>query len=142
MIVLDTNVISEPLKRSPDPGVLSWLDQQGAETLFLTTTSLSELLLGIELLPKGKRKQGLDRALSELISYLFGDRILDFDRQAALVYAPLVSQARSTGRTISIADGQIAAVAKSRGYSVASRDTMPFTAAGLTVINPWQEEKT
>ncbi len=140
MIVLDTNVVSEPLKSKPNPVVLNWLDRQTAETLYLTTTSLAELLLGIELLPHGKRKQGLDQALTELVSQLFGLRILDFDRAAAQTYGPLISRTRSAGKAISTADGQIAAIAATRGFSVATRDTVPFTAAGLTVINPWQEE--
>ena len=88
MIVLDTNVVSEPMKSNANSAVQAWLDRQAAETLYLTATSLSELLVGIEILPDGKRKEGLDGALSELLVRLFGSRILPFDRQAALAYAP------------------------------------------------------
>ena len=139
MIVLDTNVISEPMKSSGNLAVQTWLDRQAAETLYLTATSLSELLVGIEILPDGKRKEGLDAALSELVVMLFGSRILPFDQQAAMAYAPLVRRARSAGRLISVADGQIAAIAAVHGFTIATRDTAPFVAAGVPVINPWEE---
>ncbi|TXL72212.1 type II toxin-antitoxin system VapC family toxin [Vineibacter terrae] len=137
MIVLDTNVVSEPMKREGHAGVLAWLDQQAAETLYLTTTSLAELLVGIEILPRGKRKQGLDAALSELLFRLFGERILAFDQKAATVYAPLIGRARKAGHAISMADGQIAAIAVAHGFAVATRDHAPFKAAGVRTINPW-----
>jgi toxin FitB len=137
VIVLDTNVVSEPIRPHGNPAVRSWLDQQVAETLYLTATSLSELLMGVEILPDGKRKEGLGTILSELIDRLFESRILPFDQQAALVYAPLVGRARAAGHAISVADGQIAAIAALRGFTVATRDTGPFVAAGVPVINPW-----
>ncbi len=137
MIILDTNVVSEPMKPNANPAVQRWLDQQVAETLYLTAINLSELLVGIEILPDGKRKEGLDTALAELVARLFGSRILSFDQQAAMVYAPLVNRARIGGRIISVADGQIAAIAAVHGFAVATRDTEPFFAAGVTVINPW-----
>lgn len=139
MIVLDTNVVSEPMKPNGNPAVLAWLDRQAAETLYLTATSLSELLVGIEILPDGKRKAGLDTALSELLMNLFGSRILPFDQQAAMAYAPLVGRARAGGCLISVADGQIAAIAAAHKFTVATRDTAPFVAAGVPVINPWEE---
>ncbi|MHB8456000.1 MAG: PIN domain-containing protein [Acidiferrobacterales bacterium] len=139
MIILDTNVVSEPMKPNGNPAVHAWLDQQAAETLYLTTTSLSELLVGIEMLPDGKRKEGLDVALSELVMRLFGSRILSFDQQAAMAYAPLIGRARAGGCLISVADGQIAAIAAVHGFSVATRDIAPFVAAGVPVINPWEE---
>lgn len=138
MIVLDTNVISEPMKPNGNPAVQHWLDQQLAETLYLTATSLAELLVGIEILPHGKRKEGLDAALRELVIMLFGSRILAFDQQAAMAYAPLISRARSNGRLISVADGQIAAIAAVHGFTVATRDTEPFVSVGVPVINPWE----
>jgi plasmid stability protein/predicted nucleic acid-binding protein len=107
----------------------------------LTATSLSELLVGIDRLPDGKRKKGLDIALHEFLARLFEDRILPFDNQAAVAYAPLISRARASGATISVADGQIAAIATVHGFSVATRDAAPFVAAGVAVINPWEEEQ-
>ena len=139
MIILDTNVLSEPMKPGGSSTVQSWLDRQASETLYLTATSLSELLVGIELLPGGKRKEGLGAALSELVARLFEGRILPFDEQAATRYAPLVVRARADGRRISVADGQIAAIASLHGFAVATRDIAPFAAAGVPVINPWRE---
>ena len=139
MIILDTNVVSEPMKRIGDSAVQTWLDSQAAETLYLTATSLYELLVGIEILPASKRKKGLGAALNELLVILFESRILPFNQQAALAYAPLVSRARARGRLISVADGQIAAIAATHGFTVATRDTAPFRAAGVPVINPWDE---
>ena len=137
MIVLDTNVVAEPMKADFAPAVCTWLDRQVAETLYLTAVSLSELLLGIALLPSGRRRDGLDAALTELMEHLFGSRILPFDEAAAARYATLMAKARAAGRAISAADGQIAAIAAVHGFSVATRDTAPFLAAGVPVLDPW-----
>lgn len=137
MMILDTNVISEPMKAAADPLVADWLDRQAAETLYLTAINLSELLLGIELLPEGKRKRGLDQAMQQLLDRLFAARFLDFDREAAVAYAVLVRRALARGLAISVADGQIAAIAAVHGFAVVTRDTAPFLAAGVPVVNPW-----
>jgi predicted nucleic acid-binding protein len=139
VIILDTNVVSEPMKLDGDRGVQAWLDEQIADSLYLTSISLSELLLGVELLPDGKRKEGLAAALNELLVTLFGPRILPFDQRAATMYAARICRARASGRTISMADGQIAAIAAVHGFTVATRDTTPFIAAGVPVMNPWEE---
>lgn len=134
MIILDTNVVSEAIKVGRDPNVLSWLNQQAAETLYLTATSLSELLTGIEILPDGKRKDGLSTGLGELIAKLFGSRILPFDKDAAVTNALLVGKARVAGKAVSIQDAQIAAIAHVHDFAVATRDTTPFIALGVSVI--------
>jgi toxin FitB len=139
MIVLDTNVVSEPMRANGSPFVRAWLDRQVAETLYLTATSLAELMVGIEALPAGKHKSQLAAGVAELLGRLFGSRILPFDRDAAMMYAGMVSRARARGRLISVADGQIAAIAAVRGFAVATRDTAPFEAAGITVIDPWRD---
>jgi toxin FitB len=138
VIILDTNVVSEPMRSRGNRGVQRWLDAQVAETLYLTTISMSELLLGVELLPDGKRKDGLAAALRDLLRGLFGPRILPFDVHAATQYASCVSRARTVGRPISMADGQIAAIAAVHGFAVATRDTAPFVAVGVPVVNPWE----
>ncbi|MDI9232893.1 type II toxin-antitoxin system VapC family toxin [Limnohabitans lacus] len=137
MILLDTNVISEPLKLSADAGVLSWIDAQSIDTLYLSAISLAELRFGIAALPSGKRKETLHLGLEQRILPLFADRILPFDASASQAYADILSTARTQGRAISTADGYIAATAKRHGFMVATRDASPFEAAGLTVINPW-----
>jgi toxin FitB len=138
VIVLDTNVVSEPMRRDADPAVQAWLDRQAAETLYLTAINLSELLLGVELLPAGKRKRNLAEGLEKLLGELFGPRILPFDQEAAAIYAHIISRAQAKGVAIGVADGQIAAIAAAHGFAVATRDTIPFKAAGVSVINPWR----
>ena len=137
MILLDTNVVSEPLRPKPDRNVLGWLDAQVVETLYLSTVSLAELLLGIESLPAGKRRKALAAALAEQVIALFGERIVPFDLAAAQTYGKIVTRARRGGYPIAVADAQIAAIAASRHSSVATRDEAPFQAAGVAVINPW-----
>lgn len=139
MIILDTNVVSEPMRPHGNPAVLRWLDQQADETLYLTATSFAELLLGVEILPKGKRKAGMAAALAGLIAELFGSRILPFDAAAASHYASLVGRARAAGHAVGVADGQIAAIAAANGFAVATRDASPFQVTGVPVVNPWKE---
>jgi toxin FitB len=137
MILVDTNVVSETMRPTPDPAVIAWLDAQAAESLYLSSVSLAELLLGIAVLPDGRRKIELGSSLLSNAVILFGDRLLPFDVPAAQAYATLVSAARSAGHAIGVADGQIAAIATAKGLAVATRDIGPFEAAGLSVINPW-----
>jgi predicted nucleic acid-binding protein len=137
MILLDTNVVSEPLKVAGDAGVLAWLDAQLVETLYLSTISLAELRFGIAALPPGKRKDTLHASLEQRILPLFAGRILPFDAAASAAYAELRARARADGKAIAPADGYIAATATTHGLIVATRDTAPFEAAGLIVINPW-----
>jgi toxin FitB len=138
MIVLDTNVISEPLKPRADPAVTRWLDVQNPEALYLTATVLSEVLIGIALLPAGRRKRGMELAMQSLQTKLFTGRFLPFDREAAIAFALLGSRAAAKGYSISVPDCQIAAIAAVHSFAVATRDTAPFLAAGVPVINPWK----
>ena len=136
MIVLDTNVVSEAMKPEPSPAVMAWLNAQAAPTLFLSSVTLAELLFGIAALPAGRRKDLLSQALEGLLR-LFRDRVLPFDTDAARHYAELAVTARASGRGLPTPDGYIAAIAASRGFMVASRDTAPYEAASVSVINPW-----
>lgn len=136
MIVLDTNVVSEAMKPEPDRAVRAWLDEQAAETLYLTSVTIAELLFGIGALPAGRRKQALATTLDGVLA-LFDGRILPFDTDAARRYADLAVAARDAGRGIPTPDGYIAAIAVSRGFTVATRDTSAFDAAGVAVIDPW-----
>jgi toxin FitB len=138
MILLDTNVISEPLKLTGNTTVRAWIDAQLIETLYLSTISLAELRFGIALLPVGKRRTALHSSLEQRVLPLFSGRILSFDAAASDAYAKLRARARSEGTAIAPADGYIAAIAVTHGLIVATRDTVPFEAAGLAVINPWK----
>lgn len=137
MILLDTNVISEPFKLTADVAVLNWIDAQMIETLYLSTISLAELRFGIAALSPGKRRDTLHTSFEQRILPLFAGRILPFDAAASEAYAALRARARAQGKAIAPADGYIAATAISHGLMVATRDTGPFEAAGLKVINPW-----
>lgn len=137
MIVLDTNVISEAMKPEPNAAVRAWLNNQAAETLYLSSVTLAELLYGIRALPTGKRKDRLAQALDGLME-LFKDRVLPFDVDAARRYAELAVTAKSAGREFPTPDGYIAAIAASQGFMVASRDMAPYQAVSVPVINPWE----
>lgn len=137
MILLDTNVVSEPLRANSDANVLAWFDAQMIETLYLSTISLAELRFGIAALPEGKRRETLHTRFEQQVLPLFAGRILAFDEQASITYAALRAHARAAGQAVAAADGYIAAIAAAHGFAIATRDTSPFTAAGLPVINPW-----
>lgn len=139
MILLDTNVISEPLRREPEPGVIEWIDAQALETLYLSAITVAELRSGIALLPAGKRRTGLLENLERRVLPLFAGRVLPFDLPCTQTYAELIAKTQKTGLAIAAADGFIAATAAANGFAVATRDTSPFEAAGITVINPWKE---
>jgi predicted nucleic acid-binding protein len=134
---LDTNVVSETMRRNPDPRVVEWLDARVVETLYLSTVSLAELLFGIASLPDGRRRTEMGLVFDARLTVLFADRVLPFDVAAARSYAAIMSGARALGRPLAVADGQIAATAMVHGFAVASRDVVPFQAAGVTVIDPW-----
>jgi len=137
MILLDTNVISEPWKPAPDIAVLTWLDAQAIETLFISAISIAELRFGIASMPSGKRQTILhDRLEGEVLPH-FDGRILPFNAGTSQFYAELMAGGRLSGRAIGKADGYIAATAAEKHLVVATRDTSPFEAAGLKVINPW-----
>jgi len=137
MILVDTNVISEPLQPIPDRRVVDWMDAQAIETLFLSAITVAELRFGVAVLPAGKRRDRLAARLEQEVLPLFADLILPFDLAASQSFATLMASARAKGETIGKADGFIAAIAASHGFAVATRDTAPFVAAGLSVIDPW-----
>lgn len=137
MILLDTNVVSEPLRPRPEPAVLRWLDAQPFETLFLPAVGLAELMFGVAVLPAGRRQRALQTQLEQRVLAVFEQRILPFDAAAATAHAQLRVDAKNRGLAISIVDRYIAAIALAHRLTVATRDTAPFAAAGLSVINPW-----
>lgn len=137
MIILDTHVVSEPLKPEPEPAVLDWLNRQEPQTLYLTTVNLAELLAGIETMPAGRRRTELGAALTGQMMPLFEGRILAFDRPAAEAFARINASAQSAGSSISFADGAIAAIASAHGFMVATRNVRDFEGTGVEIFNPW-----
>lgn len=137
MILLDTNVVSEPLRPAPDVRVIAWIDAQPLETLFLSAITVAELRAGVALLPAGKRQTGLQENLEKRVLPLFTGRILPFDLACTQAYSQLLTKARAAGHAIATADGYIASIAAANQFAVATRDTGPFEAAGVAVVNPW-----
>lgn len=139
MIILDTNVLSEIQRPVPNPNVMAWLDAQEPGNLYVTAITAEELLFGAFILPAGDRKTRLVGAIEAMLQDDFVGRILPYDGAASLFYAMRVSRARESGVTIGHADGQIGAiVAAQKVASIATRDTAPFQAMGVEVINPWE----
>lgn len=133
MILLDTHVVSEPLRPAPDERVIAWIDAQPLETLFLSAITVAELRAGVAQLPPGRRRTSLHESLETRVLPLFAGRVLPFDLACTQAYAALMSAARAAGLAIASADGYIAVA---NGLAVATRDTGAFKAAGSVVIDP------
>ena len=140
MYVLDTNVVSELMREQPQAEVLVWMDRQLTDNLYVTAVTEAEIRTGIAILPDGERRRGLTAAAERAFGVLFAERILPFDSDAAQVYAVVVVTRRTAGHPITQADCQIAAIARSLGASVATRDVKGFEGCGIDVINPWAEQ--
>ena len=138
MILLDTNVISESQRQVPNARVLDWIDAQALETLYLSAITVADLRAGIALMPAGKRHDSLHENLEKRLLPMFANRVLSFDMACTKAYAELLAKSRAAGLAIETADAFIAAVALANGFTVATRDTSPFEAVGLNVINPWE----
>jgi len=136
MIILDTNVISEFTRPTVSERVESWLAAQDPLELATTTVTEAELLAGIELMPNGRRKNDIERETVNFLNYL-GPRVLPFDRDAAREYAAIVVMRRAARLKTDGADGQIAAIARLHGASVATRNIADFEHSGIKLINPW-----
>ncbi|MBM3762585.1 MAG: type II toxin-antitoxin system VapC family toxin [Acidobacteria bacterium] len=138
MIVLDTNVISEPLKSKPSQRVIDWMDNQNAETLFITSFTRAELRHGVLRLPDGKRKNSLTAQVEQIL-HLFQLRTLDFDSAAADELAGIAAACEKVGKRALAPDAYIAACATVRGFAVATRNRNHFEHLGVQIINPWEE---
>jgi hypothetical protein len=137
LIILDTNVVSELLRPAPAEAVDQWLAAQDGACIYLTTITEAELLHGVALLPAGRRRTALAKAIDGILAEEFRGRILTFDSAAARAYAAIAAQLRAAGRPMSHFDGQIAAIARAHGSAVATRNTADFGHCGINVIDPW-----
>ena len=135
MIVLDTNVLSEPLKQQPDEHVLVWLASLDEEA-GVTSVSVGELLTGVRALPAGRRREGLLEAIEATLR-TFAGSVLAYDEVAARHYARLQELRRAAGRPLAVEDGMIAAICTARGTTLATRNTTDFAGLGLDLIDPW-----
>lgn len=135
MIVLDTNVLSEPLRARPDERVLAWLEEV-EEPVAITAVSVGELLVGAERLPDGRRRDELLLAV-EAVAAAFEDDVLPYDTAAARRFATMHVARRSAGRPLSTEDGMIAAICAGNGGRLATRNTRDFDGLGLVLVDPW-----
>jgi len=140
MIVLDTSILSELIKPTPDANVERWVADQPVASLFISAITEAELRYGIAILPVGKRRTILCDTIAAILEIEFRGQILPFDSGAAIHFAEIASHRRKLGRPIMQADAQIAAIALSRGAALATRNQADFEACGLTIINPWNRQ--
>ena len=138
MIILDTNVLSEFMRAVPNPTVMDWIARQVSSEVFVTTITQAEMYYGLALLPIGKRRSDMERAVQQMFEQDFLERILTFDSAAALEYAKLASFRRQIGKPIAQADAQIAAIALSRNAVLATRNIADFCDCQITLVNPWE----
>lgn len=138
MIILDTNVLSALMRRTPAAAVVAWLDRQPAESIWITSVTLFEARLGLALLPDGKRQTALVSAFARLLEEDLENRVLDFDTGAAIEAAELAAQRQKAGRPVDIRDTQIAGIALARRATLATRNARHFADLTINVIDPWQ----
>ena len=139
MILLDTNILSELLRKTPEPRVEAWVAAQDGADIYLSAVTEAELRLGVAVLPAGRRRTKLAEMMNGILQEDFRGRILPFDSPAAAVYADIAADRRAAGRPISQLDCQIAAIACLHGAAVATRNVRDFEGCGIDVIDPWQE---
>ena len=137
MSILDTNVVSELMRPSPSEIVARWVDRQISTSLYISTITEAELRYGAELLPEGRRKNGLLSTMESMFREEFAGRILPFDRAAAQAYAVIAAARRAAGLSVKHSDCQIAAIARATGMSIVTRNVRDFEGCGLDIINPW-----
>ena len=137
-MVLDTNVLSELMRPQPDARVVAWFDRNAEAAFFITAITRAEILLGIDLLPSGRRKEALAEASRQMFDQEFAGRSLPFDDQAAEIYARVVADRTRAGLPISTEDAQIAAICLKQGLPLVTRNVKDFyNIAGLRLIDPW-----
>ncbi len=137
MFVIDTNVAAELMRPAPNPTVAAWIAEQDAEAIYLTAVSEAELLYGVAIMPAGKRRNALEAAMREWLDLGFTRRILSFDSAAARAYAEIASGRRRAGRPMGEADCQIAAISRSRGAVLVTRNVRDFERTEVELVDPW-----
>jgi predicted nucleic acid-binding protein len=138
MILLDTNVVSALMRRAPEPGVVAWLDEQPAESIWTTSITVFEVQTGLELLEPGRRRQQLEVAFDQLLADELQGRVQTFDQAAALAAGAMAAERQRAGRTLlEIRDVQIAGITTVRKATLATRNTRHFESLGIDLVNPW-----
>ena len=137
MIVLDTNVLSEIMKPTPDAKVLLWVDSIPTPQTAVTAVTVAEILYGIGRLPDGARRRKLMAVAESIFDEEFRNRILVFDADAAVEYATLVVEREAVGLPLAMVDAQIAAICRKHECTLATRNVRDFDRTGVTIVNPW-----
>lgn len=137
MMIVDTNVVAELMRPAPDRGVAGWFDRQPLDGLAITAVSVGEILYGLDLLPAGRRRADLAHRFGLVLERAFPDGALPFDDAAAALCARIRGDRRRAGRPVDINDAMIAAIARSRQASLATRNVGDFAGCGVTVVDPW-----
>jgi toxin FitB len=137
VIILDTNVLSELMRPTPSDRVAAWIEKQPASELFTTSITQAEIFYGIELLNRGARREALLAAAEAMFAEDLGHRVLAFESEAARIFSKIAAHRRRSGKPISHADAQIAAIAQLRAAKLATRNVADFVDCGIDVINPW-----
>jgi len=138
MIVLDTNVVSELMRSSPDARILHWFSSQSADDLHITAITMSEILYGIELISTARRRETVRAAAEKMFEAVFADRILTFEDRAARAFSQIASSRRRQGKPMADFDAQIAAIARVHGATLATKNPYVFEGCGVRLINPWE----
>jgi predicted nucleic acid-binding protein len=138
MMLLDTNILSEMMRPKPNDDVILWLNQQDSQGLFISSISIAEISYGLYVLPKGKRKQNLQQRFELFVRKAFQFRLLDFNEQAGNIYGKVMGEVKLTGHPMSVADGQIAAIALAKGFTLVTRNIKDFEYSGVVLINPFE----
>ena len=140
MIILDTNVVSEFMTSPPASQVLDWLNTQDVTSLYLTSISIAEIGYGLRAMPEGKRRRLLSERFEQFVKEAFTARVVSFDESAARIYGEVMCERKELGRPMSTLDGQIAAIARSRGFIVATRNIKDFEHCQIELINPFNDD--
>ena len=136
MIRLDTNVVSELMRPEPAPQVAEWVRRRDRRELRMTSITLAEIRYGIARLPDGRRKQTLLDTADDIFG-TFDEQILPVDAAAAEQYALIASARERAGKPIAGFDALIAAVCRSQGSALATRNVPDFEETGVEIIDPW-----
>ena len=139
MVIIDTDVVSEMMRTEPSPQVVAWLSRQLASNVHLTVLSVAEIIYGLKRTPEGKRRQDLEGRFQHVLETGFRGRVLAFDEDAAVAYGAIMAGRYAEGRPMSVVDGQIAAIARTKGASLATRNVKDFVGCGLELQNPFDD---
>jgi toxin FitB len=137
--ILDTNVLSAIMRTNPETVVVEWLDRQPSDSVWLSSITVFETRFGLALLPKGRRRRGLERAFESVLTEDLANRVLDFDSVAATTAAQLAADRQRAGRVVDLRDTLIAGIALARCATIATRNTKHFEGLDVPVISPWDE---